>query len=264
MQMVRINKDAAPEKLRAGIAQTEQDCTNYDAHRADYIAGRRKFEFRRNVYGDASVKTTLKAAQYKKCCYCEGRSAHDPGEVEHYRPKGATRQDRRAKALYPGYYWLVYAWENLYYSCRGCNLKKAQFFPLAKPTRRARSHHDSLGQERPLILDPGGTQDPRNHITFRDEMATGVTRAGRITVEIVDLNREELSEERLARLNELKTMRALVHVCEDDKVSVPTVFLAYARQKLATATHPTNEYSAMFADFFDAASQVEPTQTPKS
>ena len=262
--MIRINKDAAPKRLRAGIALTEQDCTNYDAHRADYIAGRRKFEFRRNVYGAPSVKTALKMGQHRKCCYCEGRSAHAPGEVEHYRPKGAIMQNRKAPVLYPGYYWLVYTWENLYYSCRCCNLKKAQFFPLSRSTRRARSHHDNVGQESPLILDPGGMQDPRKHIRFHDEIALGITRAGRITVESVRLNRTDLTEERLARLNELKIMQALVHVAGHVKVSIPTAKLEYARQRLATAAQPTNEYSAMFADFFEATSQVEPIETPES
>ena len=262
--MVRVTKTTAPTALRAGIALTKQDCANYDAHRIDYVAGGRKFEFRRNVYSNPSVKMALKTVQHKKCCYCEGRSAHDPGEVEHYRPKGAIRQDKKAKALYPGYYWLVYAWENLYYSCRSCNLKKASLFPLVDTKRRARSHHDNHSAERPLILDPGGVQDPRKHITFHDEMAMGVTRAGRITVEIIDLNGADLSEERLTRLNELKVLQHFVQVCEDKKVQDSADTLMYARQRLATAAHPTSEYSAMFTDFFDAASQAERHQTPSS
>ena len=75
---------------------------------------------------------------------------------------------------------------------------KKYFFPLVDPTKRARSHNDDVNHERPLILDPGGVNDPRSsHICFRHEIAKGITKAGRMTVDIIDLNRSALIEERM-------------------------------------------------------------------
>lgn len=126
--MIRVVKPSAPERLSLGTALTDSDCSAYEAEYVDYMAGTAKFDFQRNVYGHASVKDTLKTAQHAKCCFCEGRfDAHNHGDVEHYRPKRAVRQSRKTKASYPGYYWLVYSWENLYYSCSICNSRKSTF-----------------------------------------------------------------------------------------------------------------------------------------
>ena len=56
----------------------------------------------------------------------------------------------------PGYFWLAYVWENLFFACQLCNQTfKQNLFPLANPTkRRARSHMDDLSAEEPLLIHP--------------------------------------------------------------------------------------------------------------
>ena len=260
--MIRVRKLRAPQKLESGTSLTEQDCIAYDANSADYLVGTKKFGFKRSIYGHKSVKDALKNAQRQKCCFCEGRfRAHYRGDVEHYRPKRAVKQDKNAEALYPGYYWLVYSWRNLYYSCSICNSKKSSFFPLVNPAKRARSHTDSLADENPLILDPGGSRDPRNHIKFRYEIAKGVTNAGRKTIEIVDLNRNDLAEERLAHLEQLRTFLAIVRLYEGNVEPDAAKLAQEASHKLALAVQPAAVFSAMAADFLHGTEPVQ-AETP--
>lgn len=176
--MIRVTKPPCPDVLRAGADRTRADCAAYDENAAAYSGGEIKFEFDPNVYGHKAVKTLLREAQHRKCCYCENQSvASAPLHVEHYRPKGAVRQDRKSQTLLPGYYWLAYSWDNLHLCCQVCNGNKSYLFPLADDAERARSHRDDIARERPLLLDPGGADDPREHIRFRQERAVGLTEA---------------------------------------------------------------------------------------
>ena len=259
--MIRVCKPDAPAKLKAGLAFTQRDCAAYDASRADYLNGAKRFEFKHTIYGQKTVKDALKKAQHRKCCYCEGRfEAHDYGDVEHYRPKGAVKQSKNARALYPGYYWLVYSWENLYYSCRICNSRKSSLFPLADPEKRACSHADALVDEQPLILDPGGAEEPRKHIKFHAELATGETKAGQMTIELVDLNRSELREARLTHLVSIRRLLEIAELFEGNPDPQRAQVLKDCRSEIDEAVEPTAKYSAMAVDFFSAASSIDAPQ----
>ncbi len=259
--MIRVCKQDPPARLKAGAARTEQNCADFSANSVDYLDGTRKFEFDRTIYGHETVKNALIKAQHKKCCFCEGRFiAHDYGDVEHYRPKGSVRQTRKAKALYPGYFWLAYSWDNLFFCCPLCNrTNKRDFFPLTDSAKRARSHVDNLDDEEPLILDPGGPEDPRRHIKFREDLARGVTEAGRKTIEFAGLNREALAEERLSRLNELRRLFNVTQVLDGNSMEASEL-LKDAQRELDAAAKPTERFSAMAADFLLAASNAKAPQ----
>ena len=250
--MIRVRKPRAPEKLKSGTSLTEQNCT-------DYNAGTRKFKFDKTIYGHKTVKDALIKAQHGKCCFCEGRfKAHAYGDVEHYRPKSSVRQARNAKALFPGYYWLAYSWDNLFWCCEICNrTNKRDFFPLIDPAKRARSHNDEFTNEEPLILNPGGLENPRNHIAFRDEIAKGVTNAGRTTIEIVDLNRNDLAEERLDHLKKLRGLLDIVRLCEANLEPDDAELAHEASRELDLAVQPTAKFSAMAADYLHGMEAVQ-------
>src|SRR5207248_2896103 len=75
------------------------------------------------------------------------------GDVEHFRPKGGYKQRETDELKRPGYYWLAYAWDNLFCSCQLCNQRfKRNLFPLRDGRRRARSHTHKLDKEQPLPL----------------------------------------------------------------------------------------------------------------
>ena len=251
--MIRVTKRTCPDALLAGAERTKEDC-------AAYSNGKRQFDFDRAIYGHKAVRTALREAQHRKCCYCEGRSdAFAPADIEHYRPKRAVRQGRESKKLFPGYYWLAYKWENLYLCCQVCNRScKKDLFPLEDPAARARSHRDDVSGEKPLLLDPGGPDDPRKHIRFLQEHADGLTGAGQATIEVLGLNRETLVDERLRRLKEIRALQHTVRMyagsTEPDRVALRED----ARRELARANLPGAIFSAMAADLLNRAGADAP------
>ena len=59
-------------------------------------------------------------------------------------PKGGTRQTADEKEMkVPGYFWLAYAWQNLFLACQLCNQRfKKNLFPLENPDERAFSEDE--------------------------------------------------------------------------------------------------------------------------
>ncbi len=206
--MIRIHKPArAPEILQTrGQDETARLCDAYEH-------GERSFTFDKTLYGAESVKKALRKAQRGKCAFCESRVDHiSYGDVEHLRPKAGFVQRDGAPLQQPGYYWLAYAWSNLFLACQLCNQRfKRNLYPLRNPGQRARSHRDDLTRERPLLLDPGSS-DPARHIGFRQEIAYPIrgSAEGQTTIDVLGLNRIELVERRRDRLVLLNVLRATI------------------------------------------------------
>lgn len=242
--VIRIRKpEAAPKILRErGAAVTEELCSK--------VAAGESPTFDRDLYGAAEVKAALRAAQHDKCCFCEAKLGHAQfGDVEHFRPKASTRQSP-ADPLAAGYYWLAYAWRNLYLSCEVCNRRHKQcLFPLANPDRRVSSHHRSadLEAEQPLFVDPG-TEDPAAFIEFRREYAAPVAgnERGAATIEALELNRPDLVERRRDRREPLRSLLTLLAIEVHGELS------ADARREwtralsfIADAAADSGEYASM-------------------
>lgn len=251
--MIRIVKPAAPAKLQEGDALTLANCATFDGNPAPYEAGTLNFAITSTIYGHAKVKERLRTAQHSKCCFCEGMfEANAAADVEHFRPKKYSQQGRGQPAAFPGYYWLGYAWRNLYYSCQVCNRSyKKNFFPLRHPANRVRNHHGDVAIEAPLILDPSGTENPRDHIKFRGDVAVGVSDEGIATVNYCGLNRPALIEARLERFQQLQQLKDLVKLLAADPEPAKQALAVRAQNKLIELSGPTAKFSAMTSDYVD-------------
>lgn len=159
---------------------------------------------------------------FKKCAYCEGKvKPQSHGHAEHWRPKGAVtmRRDGRIVTIestsgkHPGYWWLAYEWTNLLPACERCNSgrgKNSQF-PVKDrhvfdPTEVA--DLDELDRrERPLLLNPLRGEDPCLHLRFNDkgqiEPRDGSS-LGQHSIEVFDLWREDLNDDRCERIEAAK------------------------------------------------------------
>ncbi len=246
--MIKISKPAAPAVLQGrGQAKRDSHCADYDRSPAEYDAGRRTFTFDAALYGDATVKEALIAAQHGKCCFCEKKIGAE-GDVEHFRPKAGCRQGKRTRLERPGYYWLVYEWDNLLLACPICNQRfKKNFFPLIDPSKRAKNHHSDLVQEEPLFLNPAEV-DPASFIGFRQEVPYAIqgNKHARETINALGTHSENLSEERRDHLKILVYMR---HVL-DQKAKLAESregrrLLEEAKAYLFTATQETAKFTAM-------------------
>jgi len=203
--------EAPPVLLNRGYPATEADCDAYVRNPDAFDSGSRKFEIKANIYGSPQVREALGVLQHGKCCYCESRpSPTSAGRIDHFRPKGAVRQDKGNTKLHPGYYWLAYRWGNLVLACETCNSRKSDYFPLEEPDQRARNHLAPLDKESPLLLNPYEDSDLSEHLAFDGSACEPSTRRGRVTVAVLGLNRPGLQEERQCILSDLEILCAVV------------------------------------------------------
>jgi uncharacterized protein (TIGR02646 family) len=236
--MIRVRKpEQAPRILR------ERGQRTTEANQQAFMNGERTFKFDSSIYGAKSVKNALIKAQQGKCAFCESQVRHIAhGDVEHYRPKGGVRQNDADRLEQPGYFWLAYGWENLFFACQLCNQSfKKNRFPLADPTRRARSHLDDLAAEQPMLVHPAD-EEPSTLIGFREEMAFPIDDdpRARTTIEVVGLNREALAEQRLDSLKPYKLLhQRLLQLPADDEEA------REIRALFQEAVLPRAQYSSM-------------------
>jgi len=133
----------------------------------------------RGVYNDPTNKTSLRAASFGKCMYCEADViANTPYDIEHIKPK----------SVFPE---LEFEWSNLGYACPKCNREYKK------------SHFDEN------LINPYD-EDPKTHLQFFGSMSlpVGDSEKADITADIVGLNRPELLLKRTEKLASLrKTVR---------------------------------------------------------
>lgn len=248
--MILVTKPpVAPPALAAGVAVTAAHLVAYDDASHDYNSGIVKFSFTKTIYGHATVKVALKAAQHNKCCYCEGRfDAHYGGDVEHYRPKGAIGAGK--SKILPGYYWLAYLWSNLFYACADCNqYRKRADFPIADDTQRVRNHHGNIALESPLILDPAGPRDPREHIRFNGDVPIWRSPAGKETIKRIQLDREGLLLSRRQHFRLLDAYLTIIVKLRNSFDPDAITAVADARRDLKATILPEAVFSAACSDY---------------
>jgi uncharacterized protein (TIGR02646 family) len=240
--MIRIRKPNAPAVLITRGSKATEELKNARK-------GTKHHDFESSIYAHEAVKDALRRAQHDKCAFCESKIAHIGfGDIEHFRPKGAVRQNEEDELEYPGYYWLAYEWNNLFLSCQLCNQKfKRNCFPLRNSKQRIRSHRGNLNRELPLLIDPSGSPDA--HLTFNEEMIVAKDNSvlGESTIAVLGLNRDELREYRRKLRRVLIAMRNAL--AEQSKVANPSIemqqSILHIQSLLAEAITDTAEYAAM-------------------
>lgn len=209
--MIRINKSWQTPAILSiqGVEEAASNKQLYDLnpeayHRKyDRTHNPFRFSFKNSIYGASSVKARLKKDQHNKCCFCENKDFDDLayGDVEHFRPKGRYQQGEGDPYEYPGYYWLAYEWDNLFFACQVCNSSyKRNYFPIRNPEKRQRNHHDPVeALDEVLLIDPA-IEDPQEHIGFRKEIPYAKTQKGEASIAAFGLDRIELNEKRRRHL----------------------------------------------------------------
>ncbi|MEL7166741.1 MAG: hypothetical protein AAGL96_14825 [Pseudomonadota bacterium] len=155
-------------------------------------------------------KEDLMACHHGNCAYCEAPVENQPGDVEHYRPKGAVKigDNERVKIVHPthgemdhpGYFWKAYSWDNLLLACRHCNsdhkhstetgqqkFGKLDRFELMDNSVRAIDPDDDLTLEQPKLVNPRA-EDPTKHLVLETVLYRAVTEVGRYTIALLGLN----------------------------------------------------------------------------
>lgn len=169
---------------------------------------------------EEDVRKTLWKHHNGKCCYCERkRELKRESDVEHYRPKSEITKEKK----HPGYWWLAYEWKNYLIACKPCNqAHKKNHFPLLPDGKRAKKPEDDLIKEKPVLINPID-ENPEEfiHYVWKDSnnlfvKAVGHDNDGRgtKTIELTQLNRPELVEERAELIQTLDALATLMKVAE--------------------------------------------------
>jgi 5-methylcytosine-specific restriction endonuclease McrA len=258
--VITIHKGAAPRGLiRAGEKHAGELCADYDADPDMFRSGEKTMEVRDRIYASKSVKSELEECQHGKCGYCEAviPKPYAYSHVDHWRPKSSSRQELDDERVRPGYYWLAYTWDNLVLSCLFCNSNKNDLFPLDDPAQRARHHGMPIDDETPGILKPDGDRDPREHITFHEEVPVGLTPLGRTTIAVLGLAKEA-HEPRRTHLNKIRKKREMYLKLMNSVDPTARHYAELARTAVLQATRPEEPYSAMIAAYLESNPLPDP------
>ncbi len=170
-----------PPKL---AAQGPELCAAYQARRS--TTPDHRFEWSKSLR--AELIAALLAMTQKRCSYCDGdlRLPTVLEEIDHFKPK--TRAE---------FYALVCSWENLFITCPPCNRAKGSQWSdlLLKPDdleycfERYFSYSSDIGE-----LSPSKSASP------------GDQERAKVTIKLLNLNREKLCTARTNALEELKSL----------------------------------------------------------
>ncbi|OQY46245.1 MAG: hypothetical protein B6242_08265 [Anaerolineaceae bacterium 4572_78] len=154
----------------------------------------------------------LIAMFHEKCAYCESKSGHVAHlHIEHFYPKS-----------YIEFQHLIFVWENWLVACQICNQNKGTQFPMCDDV--------------PCLVNP--TEDsPHEHVDFIGADILAITKRGKETINIIDLNRTMLKEERSRWLMNIKSL--LILICRESELKQEI------RKYLIWAMQPDAPYSAM-------------------
>ena len=223
-----------------------------DAHKVEYENGAIDFKFDPKIYGNKNVKEKLIELQNGKCCFCESViHANSYGDVEHYRPKAAWVQGNEALNK-PGYYWLAYDWDNLFYCCQICNEQfKKNYFPLATESNRAKNHHEDISKEVPLFIHPVN-DNPEDHIEFIGDVPRprNSSAKGKVTIERTGLNRDKLNDKRKRTFTALNHIYQLVKNHPDNPPELKQNAINVLLEYHFNAHQDETEYASMLRCFF--------------
>lgn len=254
--MIRIHKSVNIPSILAneGVVETNILKANYTASPDDYksrvgvlVRDITKITVDRDIYADSTVKAQVKFDQHDKCCFCEAKFTDNGyGDVEHFRPKKAYRKRGVRRRTYPGYYWLVYDWNNLMFSCDKCNRSyKKNDFPLGNEATRKLSHNhpNNLNNEDRLLINPL-IEEPSDFITFNEEVPVPVNGSLKGDMSITTYGLKRMNNTRLEYLVLLDAILAYYNIDTTDNEQVQNAMngLKCSRQKVLNLVANANQF----------------------
>src|SRR5688572_18289656 len=189
--MITIKRGTAPKffqdkKMKDAIAELNTMAQN--------VVRQERLKFDQSLLNE--ITDDLNRVCKGKCAYCESRlSEWSAMNVESFRPKSGAKGLTSSSYAPMHYWWLAYAWDNMLMACEICNQKyKRDFFPVEDEGKRAPigATGEELIKENALLIDPA-FDNPAEHLAFEESgLIRPLTTKGKVTVDIIGLNREEL------------------------------------------------------------------------
>jgi uncharacterized protein (TIGR02646 family) len=206
----------APDVLTSDKAQRERERITRLLSSSKEHLDQVRVSFESRLYIEA--KPALRELFHNKCAYCESPlGPTGSADVEHFRPKQGAETLGGVK-LQHYYAWLATEWENLLLACAACGRRytekgkpvgKGSLFPVVGERAPVfATVAECRAAEKTLLLDPCFDR-PEEELEFDDRGAcVPRTERGRVTIELLHLNREALTA---ARLDTMSQVRDLVN-----------------------------------------------------
>lgn len=200
--MIKVNKGEEPFQLLSDIVFLAKEKLEDFYKSKDRSQKRYSFPF--NSKFDNIIKPILHDCFHGKCGYCEIKiESPENGIVDRFRPFNGVRDNKEYHQDL--YWWLVYDWDNLVYSCKECNQYKANYFPI-KGTR-VTTENENFEKEERLLINPS-CDEPKLHFTYKtDGSIISTTEGGNQTIQLIRLNRDKLI---LKRIDAKENIQSLI------------------------------------------------------
>jgi uncharacterized protein (TIGR02646 family) len=200
IQITRGSK-SEPAVLRGPAAKQAQEKAAQFFSSRSRATLQSEHEFDQHLLRSKPVTAALGKVFSDRCAFC-GRGIEARLEIHHFRPaEGAVGADGQTSRRH--YWWLAYAWENLYLACSECSTAQGQKFPVGGTRARVRSGTEALANEGPVLIDPCA-ENPEDDLVYLD---TGevVAREARpkTTIDTFQLNRPRLVRDRAEAMESL-------------------------------------------------------------
>jgi uncharacterized protein (TIGR02646 family) len=232
--VIKLDRGPAPRQFHSPHFKKYADEARHFFSQPRSIRAQRRFDFTRITSKFfPEIRRHLQEQFWSKCAYCESRV--ERVDVENFRPKTrATNLDRRVDD--DCYWWLVFEWTNYLPACRQCNTMKGSRFPIKGRRAEPEDVGPALDAERPLLLDPCADDPTEVLIFLGDGRVTSEDERGKVTIDVLDLNRSTLVE---ARHRELRILEGQLLLAEDEQFSTS------ALNNLKTMTTDQEPFAAM-------------------
>lgn len=203
--MRRIHRRRPPAFLFSEVVLAEKQRLLAYLRRDPVERRSRRDNLNDSLFFDPSLRRELHETFDGTCAFCETtvEESNDNDSilrVAHFRPLRFVQDNFEVDKDY--YLWLAFEWPNLHQVCAYCEKAKGNRFPVEGKRADFLSTYDSINRrERRLLLDPC-QDDPSKHLLFRcTGLVEAVTARGSATIDIFDLNRDQLVQSRRTAVN---------------------------------------------------------------
>lgn len=211
--MIKLEKLQQPDILHSNKEKWTKEYINAKKSKAANL------EELKNKYRHSEIKEQVIRETKGKCAYCESYIRHTyPGDIEHIKPK--SQFDTH-----------IFEWENLTLACGECNRRKND------------NYDENLEIINPYKVDPANYLIAYGPLIFPRPGDD----SGKLTYELLELNRAELFERRKDRLQ-------LLQLLLDDYASEKNELLKKLyKRKIDKELDISNEYVMVTKAFIETA-----------
>lgn len=141
-----------------------------------------------------------------KCSYCEIRMEYLPLEIDFYRPINGSLNPVDGQ-FYPDHYkWLKNQDENILSICVECKRAKSNRFPVEGTVAAVNSYDSRLWKEKRLLVQPCRDYPEKNFAYDDNGMIYSKNKRGKVTIDVLNLNRSMLMEMRAQVYSEFSNL----------------------------------------------------------